>query len=113
MSVFLDELQAVSDEDRGDLGELCLLLAVEQTVVQGVVELLQDGEEDPVVQGEVAVGVTEDQPAGQGSVGSSQFALDSVLGQDQHGLATQLSVPGKGRGLKSLSSCAQMSSVVT
>ena len=78
--MFLDKLQAVSDKDRRHLGELCLLLAVEETVVEGECEFLQDGEEDPVVQGEIAVSVAEDQPPGQGSVGSSQFALDSVLG---------------------------------
>ena len=98
--MFLDELQAVSDKDRRHLGELRLLLAVEETVVEGECEFLQDGEEDPVVQGEIAVGVAEDQPAGQGSVGSSQFALNSVLGQDQHGLSAELSIPGEGGSLK-------------
>ena len=52
MTMLLDELHAVSDEDGGHFGKLGLLLAVEETVVEGECEFLQDGEEDPVVQGE-------------------------------------------------------------
>ena len=62
MPMFLDELQTVGYKDSRHLGELGFLLAMEETVVEGECEFLQDGEEDPVVQGEVAVGVAEHQP---------------------------------------------------
>ena len=82
MSVLLYELDTVGDKDRGHLRELALLLGVEQPVVDGVGELLQDGIEHAVVKGQVTVGVTEHQPAGQGSVRPGQLALDCVLSQD-------------------------------
>ena len=72
---------------------------MEQPIVDGVGEFLQDGIEHPVVQGQVTVGVTKHEPASQGRVRAGQLALDRVLGQDQDGLATQLSIPGKGRRL--------------
>ena len=77
-----------------------LLLRMEQPLVYGVGELLQDRAEQPVVQRQVAVGVAEHKPASQRRVRAGQLALDSVLGLDQDGLATQLSVPGKGRCLR-------------
>ena len=99
MSMLLNELDTVRHEDSRHLGELALLLRVEQPLVHRVGELLQDGAEHPVVQRQVTVGVAEHQPASQGRVRAGQLALDRVLGQDQDGLATQLSVPGKGRRL--------------
>ena len=97
MSVLLNELDTVRHKDSRNLGELALLLRVEQPLVHGVGELLQDGAKHPVVQRQVAVGVAEHEPASQRRVRAGQLALDRVLGQDQDGLATQLSVPGKGR----------------
>ena len=100
MTMFLDKLHAVSHEDSRHLGKLCLLLAVEEAVVQGEGELLQDGEEDPVVQGQVAVGVAEDEPPGQGGVGPCQLPLDGVLGEDEDGLPAELPGPGEGGRLQ-------------
>ena len=55
------------------------------------------------------MGVAEHQPASQRRVRAGQLALDSVLGQDQDRLATQLSVPGKGRRLGTdRSGCAKL-----
>ena len=109
MSVLLNELNAVRYEDGSNLSELALLLRVEQPLVHGVGELLQDGTEHPVVQRQVAVGVAEHEPASQRRIRSGQLALDRVLGQDQHGLATQLAVPGEGRRLGTVgrSGCAE------
>ena len=84
MSVFLDELHAVRHEHRRHLRELPLLLSMEQVVINSVGQLLQDGVEDSVVEGQVAVGVTEDQPASQGGVCAGQLALDRVLSQDEN-----------------------------
>ena len=99
MSVLLNELYTVRHKHTRHFSELALFLSVEQPLVHGVGELLQDGAEHPVVQGQVTVGVTEYEPASQGRVRAGQLALDRVLGQDQHGLATQLTVPGEGRRL--------------
>lgn len=78
--MFLDELHAVRHKDSRHLGELALLLRVEQVVVHGVGQLLQDGIEHPVVQREVTVGVAEHQPASQSCVCAGQLALEiSVL----------------------------------
>lgn len=76
VSVFLDELHAVRHKDSRHLGELSLLLGVEQVVVHGVGQLLQDGIEHPVVQREVTVGVAEHQPASQSCVCTGQLALE-------------------------------------
>ena len=48
--VFPDELDTVVDEDKGDFAELCLLFRMQQRVVQGVAQLLQDWQENPVFQ---------------------------------------------------------------
>ena len=53
-------------------------------MINSVGQLLQDGVEDSVVEGQVAVGVTEDQPASQGGVRAGQLALDRVLSQDEN-----------------------------
>ena len=47
--MFPDELNAVVDEDEGDFAELRLLFRMQQRVVQGVAQLLQDWQENPVV----------------------------------------------------------------
>ena len=109
MPVLLNELDAVRYEDGSNLSELPLLFRVEQPLVHGVGQLLQDGTEHPVVQWQVAVGVAEHEPASQRRVRAGQLALDRVLGQDQHGLATQLTVPGEGRrlGTAGRSGCAK------
>ena len=49
MTMLLDELHAVSDEDGGHLGKLRLLLAVEEAAVEGKGEFLKNWEEDPGV----------------------------------------------------------------
>ena len=100
MSVLLNELDTVRHKHSRHLSKLALLLSVEQPLVHGVGELLQDGAEHPVVQGQVAVGVTEHEPASQGRVRAGQLALDRVLGHDQNRFATQLSVPGERRRLE-------------
>ena len=46
--VFPDELDTVVDEDEGDFAELRLLLRMQQRVVQGIAQLLQDWQENPV-----------------------------------------------------------------
>ena len=46
--MFPDELDTVVDEDEGDFAELRLLLRMQQRVVQGVAQLLQDWQENPV-----------------------------------------------------------------
>ena len=43
--------------------------------------------------------VAEDEPPGEGRVGSGELALDGVLGEDEDGLPAELSVPGEGTGL--------------
>ena len=45
--MFPDKLNTVIDEDEGDFAELCLLVRVQQRVVQGVAQLLQDWQEHP------------------------------------------------------------------
>ena len=94
--VFPDELNTVVDKDKSDFAELCLLLCMQQRVVQGVAQLLQDWQENPVfvqkmgeenkewkdqpiVQRQVAVSVAENQPAGKCCVCSCQLSLHGVL----------------------------------
>ena len=103
-----DELHTVIDEDESDFAELCFLFRVQKRVVQGVAQLLQDRQENsayleceeetkdpksqcvaekqqrqqqhqPVVQGQVTMGVAEDQPASKSCVCSSQLPLHRVL----------------------------------
>ena len=102
MSVLLNELYTVRHKHSRHLSELALLLSVEQPLVHGVGELLQDGAEHPVVQGQVTVGVTKHEPASQGRVRAGQLALDRVLGQDQDRLPTQLSIPCEGCRLETV-----------
>ena len=42
-----DKLYTVVDKDPCNLAELCLLLRMQQGVIQGVAQLLQNGEEHP------------------------------------------------------------------
>ena len=46
--MFPDKLNTVVDEDESDFAELGLLLGMQQRVVQGVAQLLQDWQENPV-----------------------------------------------------------------
>ena len=77
--VLPDELHAVIDKHQRHLGKLCLFVRHEEVVVECVAELLQDGFEDAVVQREVAVGVAENEPAGQRSVRSAQLSLHTTV----------------------------------
>ena len=96
--VFPDELDTVVDEDKGDFAELRLLFRMQQRVVQGIAQLLQDWQENPVfravcekreqkvrerqqpvVEGEVAVSVAENQPTSKCCVCSCQLPLHRVL----------------------------------
>lgn len=46
--MFPDKLNAVVDEDERDFAELRLLFRMQQRVVQGIAQLLQDWQENPV-----------------------------------------------------------------
>ena len=66
---------------------------MEDLVLDGVVQLLEDGVEDPVVEGEVAVRMRVDEPASERGFRVGQLSLDGVLGQDGGRLLADAPVP--------------------
>ena len=73
---------------------------MKEVVLDGVVELLKNWVEDPVVEREVAMSVRVDQPARQGRLCAGQLALDGVLEQHGHRLLAEGAVPFEGLTLK-------------